>query len=345
MSVTRSFYGNMPDGREVELYSLCDGAYTLQAITLGATLQALYAPDKYGRINDVTVGFDSLAGHLEHSDYQGKTVGRYANRIAGGHFFIGDEETTLVRNEKGLTCLHSAGEFSDAVWDASVTSENSVELSFVSPDGTNGFKGALTAKVRYTLEGGRVTIDYSAVCDSDTVINFTNHTYFNLSGSAGSDVLGHVLQINAPYFTPTDADSIPTGELRPVRGTAFDFTTPHAIGERINNDDEQLINCKGYDHNFCLSRKPGEADVTVYEPVSGRRLSVFTDLPGVQLYTGNFLDSSVHGKGSLPLVKHAGLCLETQYYPDTPNHTGFPQCFFAAGEEYRSTTVFELSIF
>lgn len=345
MSVTKSFFGKMPDGREVELYTLKNGELTLQVITLGATLQALYAPDKFGRVNDITVGFDSLYGHLNFTDYQGKTVGRYANRLAGGKMTIDGEEVQLVKNEREKTCLHSDGEFSSAVWSAEIVGENSVTLTHTSADGTSGFKGNLTAKVTYTLtDDNRVVIEYYAVCDKATAINFTNHTYFNLNGSAESTVLSHVLQLNSDSFTPTDTDSIPTDEIRPAEGTAFDFRTPHEIGERINFPDEQLVQCLGYDHNFCLNHVEGEADATLFEPVSGRKLELYTDLPGVQIYTGNFLDGSILGKGGMPLVKNAGVCLETQYYPDTPNHPEFPQCTFAAGEEYRSVTQFKISV-
>lgn len=345
MSVTKSFYGNMPDGKEVDLYSITNGTVTLQVITLGATLQALYAPDKFGRVNDITVGFDSLYGHLNFTDYQGKTVGRYANRIAGGKMIIDGETVNLVKNEKDKTCLHSGGEFSSAVWEAEEVGDNAVKFSHLSEDGTNGFRGNLTAQVTYTLtDDNRVVIEYHAVCDKATAINFTNHTYFNLCGAANSNVLDHVLQINAEAFTPTDSDSIPTGEKRSVEGTAFDFREPHTVGERINEKDEQLVQCLGYDHNFCLHHVQGKADATVYEPVSGRKLEVYTDLPGVQLYTGNFLDGSVLGKGGMPLVKHAGLCMETQYYPDTPNQPNFPQCTFAAGEAYHSVTEFKISV-
>lgn len=347
MSVNSSFFGNMPDGKEVRLFTIKNSnGIILQVITLGATLQALYTPDKYGRVNDITVGFDSLYGHLNFTDYQGKVVGRYANRIAGGAFEINGKKVQLTKNEKDRTCLHSAGEFSDAVWDAEIIGDNAVELSYTSPDGASGFEGKMDAKVRYTLtEDNKVEIEYSAVSDKDTVINFTNHTYFNLSGSAMSDVLGHILKLNARKFTPTDEYSIPTGQLRSVANTPFDFTNPTAIGKRIHDRDEQLVMCRGYDHNFCLEHIEGEADAVVYEPVSGRQLKVYTDLPGVQLYTGNFLDGTVIGKGGLPLIQHAGLCLETQYYPDTPNQPSFPQCTFKAGEEFRSKTTFEINVF
>lgn len=346
MSVLKSFYGKMPDGRDVELYSITNkNNVTLQLITYGAVLQALYTPDRFGRIADITVGFDSLYGHLSFSDNQGKTVGRYANRIANGKFNVSGNEVQLSQNEKGVTCLHSDGEFSCEVWDAQITGENSIKMTFTSPDGNKGYEGTVTASVVYTLtEDNKVVIDYDAVCDKTTVLNFTNHTYFNLCASASSDVLDHILQINADRFTPTDSFSIPTGELREVKGTAFDFNEPKTIGRDIKENDEQLIMCKGYDHNFCLCHKDGEADVTVVEPVSGRTLKVCTDLPGVQLYTGNFLDGTVLGKGGMPMPKHNGFCLETQYYPDTPNQPNFPQCTFKAGEHFISRTVYEVGV-
>lgn len=346
MVVNISHYGFMPDGKEIKLYSITnDNKVTLQLINLGATLQSLYAPDKFGRVADITVGFDSLYGHLNFTDYQGKVVGRYANRIAGGAFSLGGKDYQLTQNEKDKTCLHSAGEFSDAVWTGIVVDTNAVEFSYTSPDGASGFEGNLTAKVTYSLtDDNRVVIDYSAVCDKDTVMSFTNHVYFNLNGSAMSDVLDHEMQINASHYTPIDADSIPTGEIRAVEGTAFDFNTPCTIGKRINDNDEQLILARGYDHNFCLSHGDDEAAVTVKEHVSGRKLEMYTDLPGVQLYTGNFLDGTVIGKGGMPLVKHAGFCLETQFYPDSPNQPDFPSCVFKAGEKFESRTVFKITV-
>lgn len=346
MVVNISHYGFMPDGKEIKLYSITnDNKVTLQLINLGATLQSLYAPDKFGRVADITVGFDSLYGHLNFTDYQGKVVGRYANRIANGAFSLGGKDYQLTQNEKDKTCLHSAGEFSDAVWTGIVVDTNAVEFSYTSPDGTSGFEGNLTAKVTYSLtDDNRVVIDYSAVCDKDTVMNFTNHVYFNLNGSAMSDVLDHEMQMNASHYTPIDADSIPTGEIRAVEGTAFDFNTPCTIGKRINDNDEQLILARGYDHNFCLSHGDDEAAVTVKEHVSGRKLEMYTDLPGVQLYTGNFLDGTVIGKGGMPIVRHAGFCLETQFYPDSPNQPDFPSCFFKAGEKFESRTVFKITV-
>lgn len=344
MSVKKMSFGTMPDGKSVELYRIKNGDIVLEVITFGAILQSLYTPDRDGTLQDITVGFDTLDEHLEYSDNQGKTVGRYANRIGGGRFAIGDRQYSLTLNEKCKTCLHSAGEFSDVVWDCEITGENSITLSHTSPDGTNGFPGTMEAKVTYTVsDDNRVIISFCAKSDRDTVINFTNHTYFNLRGNSTGDVLDHVLKINASHFTPTDADSIPTGEIRSVYSTPFDFTVPHKVGERIYCDCDQLTMCGGYDHNFCLDHVPGEPDVILSEPVSGRTMKIKTDMPGVQLYTGNFLNGTHFGKNLVKLIKHNGLCLETQFYPDTPNRPEFPQCTFRAGEEFCSETEFIFS--
>ncbi|MGN1169411.1 MAG: aldose epimerase family protein, partial [Acutalibacteraceae bacterium] len=266
---------------------------------------------------------------------------RYANRLHNAQFELGGKKYSLSANEKGKTCLHGGAEFSKAVWDACADTDNSVVMSYTSAAGACGFPGEMKTKVRFTLsDKNEIIISYTAICSADTPINLTNHTYFNLTGSTKNDVLSHILRIDADNFTPTDADSIPTGELRPVGGTAFDFTKPKAIGRDIGADDDQLKMCMGYDHNFCLNDTQG-AVISVKEPESGIEMNVYTDMPGVQLYTGNFLDGTITGKGSLPLIKHAGFCLETQFYPDTPNQPQFPQCTVRAGEVFRSTTKYE----
>jgi len=347
MSIEKRDFGLTQDCKAVELYAIANSiGASVEVITYGATLQALTMPDRNGMFADVTIGFDDLKGHTELSNYQGQTVGRYANRIANGAFSINGKEYNVTKNEKDATCLHGGGEFSHTVWDVIGTGENFIKLGYISPAGSHGFPGTLKTEVIYTLtDENELVIDFSAVSDEDTVINLTNHAYFNLGGFDAGSVLGHILQINADAFTPTDAASIPTGELRPVKGTPFDFTRPKTIGLDIGHENDQLINCKGYDHNFCLTaREPGSPAVTVWEPVSGRVMEVFTDLPGVQLYTGNFL-ADVPGKGSTVMGKHAGFCLETQYYPDTPNQPAFPQCTFQAGEKFVSHTSFKFSTY
>ena len=281
-------------------------------------------PDRHGKQENVLLTFDSLEARIANSAYQGEVVGRYANRIAGGRFTLNGKEYHVTPNEENGNCLHGGAEFSRNLWQVEAASDTELVLSFASLAGAHGFPGAVKARVHYTLKGGTLAIEYEAVSDADTVLNLTNHAYFNLAGQG--DVLGHILQIDAPHYLPIDENSIPTGELRPMAGTPFDFTSPKPIGQDIRADDPQLTQVKGYDHNFC---HPGA--ISVSEPQSGRQMRVETDLPGVQLYTGNFLPSS-----------HAAFCLETQAWPDSPNQ--WPaQCLLKAGEIYRTTTSFVFS--
>ncbi len=343
MKISTKAFGEYA-GKPVHLFRIenASGA-AIELTDYGATLLSAIMPDKNNSFADVLVGFDTLQGYLDYSSYQGQTVGRYANRIADGRFSLDGTVYELDKNENNITCLHSSGEFSCTVWDYSVL-EDGVAFSLVSPDGTHGFPGEVTAEVTFTLtQDNSISIVYSAVSSKKTVFSFTNHAYFNLGGYASGNILGHILQINADCFTPMTAESIPTGELRAVAGTPFDFNTPKAIGRDIGEDYEQLKLAGGYDHNFCLRKSaPGEPCITAFEPVSGRTLEVFTDLPGVQLYTGNFLKGEP-GKKGLPLVKHAGFCLETQVYPDSPNQQGFPNCVYDAGERYETRTVYKFA--
>lgn len=344
MAIEKRVFGTTKDEREVFSYCITNkNSVSVCIITYGGTLQSLKIKDKHGSVKDIIVGFDTVEGFEEYSDYQGALVGRYANRISNGSFEIGGNKYEITKNEKGITCLHGGGEMSHALWDAKVISENCVEVSYVSPDGAEGFPGTLTTAVLYTLtDENELILDYKAVCDKDSYINLTNHAYFNLGGFESGDILNTVLKINASHYTPTDENSIPTGELRSVGGTAFDFREEKAIGKDINGDDEQLIMCRGYDHNFCLD-DTDEAKITAVSPISGIGMEVYTDLPGVQLYTGNFL-CGASGKKNLPMYKHAGFCLETQFYPDTPNHPDFPSCAFKKGEEFKSRTSFKFFV-
>ncbi len=342
MTVKKPF-GTTEGGEQVDLFTIENSSGTaVDIITYGATVNSIFTADRNGDKADIIMGFDTIEGHEKLSNYQGMTVGRYANRIADGKFTLDGTVYDLVRNEKGITCLHGGGELSHAVWKAIIVDDSSVEMTYTSPDGAMGFPGKVDFKVTFTLyEDNSFKIDYFAVSDKKTVINMTNHAYFNLAGKG--DILGHELMINADCFTPTDANSIPTGELRSVEGTAFDFRKPKPIGRDIGENDEQLIQCKGYDHNFCLNESDGPAAVA-YDPQSGRVMEVFTDLPGVQLYCANFLDGTRAGKNGVPLIKHCGFCLETQFYPNTPNMPDFPQCTYDAGEKYESSTVFRFSV-
>ena len=346
MSVKKTVFDTMPDGREVYLFTIeNDNGVSAGIITRGATLQSFCCPDKDGKVGDIIMGFDNIAGHIASGTYTGNIIGQYANRICGGKFTVGDKQYQVTQNENGKTCLHGGGEFNSALWNAIIIDDDAVEFSYKSPDGKEGFPGNLDVTVTYVLTSrNELEIHYKAVTDTDTVINMTNHAYFNLGTTANGDVLDHELTLNCDFFTPIDGDSIPTGEIRSVKGTAFDFTEGKKIGKDINADDEQLIMGHGYDHNFCINGEAGTLRLVakVKDEKSGRKLEVLSDLPGVQLYTGNFIDGTEMGKDGIMLNKHYGFCLETQYYPDTPNQPDFPQCTFKKGEAFKSLTVFKV---
>lgn len=346
MSVIKTLYDTMPDGREVYQYKIenNNGVY-VELLTRGATLASFVCPDRDGVMGDILVGFDTLEGHLNTTTYAGEIIGQYANRICNGKFTLDGKEYQVTKNENGVTCLHGGGEYNSALWKAIITDDNAVEFSYHSPDGAEGFPGNVDITVQYVLtDHNELEIHYIATTDKKTIVNFTNHAYFNLGTMAGGDVLDHELQLFCDFFTPTDAASIPTGEIRPVEGTAFDFRTAKKIGRDIGMDDVQLVQCRGYDHNFCVNGAEGELRpvAKVTDEKSGRKLEVFSDASGVQLYTGNFLDGSEIGKGGIPLQKHAGFCLETQYYPDTPNQPAFPSCILEPGETFVSCTIFKV---
>ncbi len=347
MSVERESFGFMPDGREIFKYIISNNnEYSAHILTLGATLNSFYAEDKNGEMRDVLLGFDTVEDYLNLSDYQGATVGPVCNRIGGAAFDIGNKHYELVANEKDVTCLHSGGEFSFAVWNAIVVDSDAVEFSYTSPDGQGGFPGETKVKVLFRLkDDNKLDIEYSAVSDRDTFINLTNHAYFNLKGFGEGDILDHEVRINADKFTPVNELSIPLGENRDVEGTPFDFRQSVKIGEHVNDDCEQLKLTGGFDHNFCVNGDIGTLRdcAEVYCVESGIKMNVYTTLPGVQFYVGNFLKGTP-GKNGVPMAKRGGLCLETQFYPDTPNNPSFPQCFYKAGEEYSSETVYEFAV-
>ncbi|MDR1927153.1 MAG: galactose mutarotase [Oscillospiraceae bacterium] len=332
----QELFGRLPDGRAVQAVTLEHKRLCAQILTYGATLRSLWLPDRAGRRADVLLGFDSLEEQLAASAYQGEVVGRYANRIAGAKFPLNGREYAVTANEKDSTCLHGGGEFSRALWELAALSAKKVTLRYHSPDGAEGFPGSVTTCVSYTLLEDRLRISYRAVSSADTVLSLTNHAYFNLAG--GGDILGHLLQINSEAWLPIDAQSIPAGEPRPVEGSAFDFRIPKPIGRDIAAADPQLLQCGGYDHNYCLPQ-PRDLEspcAIAADPLSGRTLRVYTDQPGVQLYTGNFLDSV--GKQGLRQTRHSGFCLETQAWPNSPNRPDFPSCLLRGGEEYNSVT-------
>jgi aldose 1-epimerase len=346
--VTSEPFGKMPDGTPVEIFILSSGAYEARIATYGGIVVSLKAPDRNGNAADVVLGFDNLDGYVANFNgpadaFFGALIGRYANRIAHGSFTLDGTKYSLPLNN-GENTLHGGPHgFNNVVWKAKPVA-NGVELTYLSKDGEAGFPGNMTATVRYTLMKGDLRIEYSATTDKDTVVNLTNHSYFNLAGQG--DILGHQLTLHASRFTPVDAGLIPTGELKPVESTPFDFRKPTAVGARINADNEQLHLGRGYDHNWVLDsggKKLAEA-AELYEPGSGRVLKVLTDQPGIQFYSGNFLDGSIKGKGGKPYALHGALCLETQHFPDSPNHPDFPTTELKPGERYHTVTVYSFSV-
>lgn len=346
MAITKSLYGTL-NGKDVNAYIIENKNGTrAHIIEKGATLDKLFIKDNKGELIDVLVGHDTLDGHVNRSDYQGVVVGQYANRIKDGKFTIDGTEYNVTLNEKGITSLHGGGEYSSAIWNAEILGDNAIKFTYFSPDGTEGFPGNVKASVTYTLsDNDELELLYHALSDKKTVINLTNHAYFNLNGTGSGDILNHKLTINADRFTPIDEISIPTGELTPVEGTPFDFTTEKAIGRDIENDYIQLKNGLGYDHNFCIADYDGSLKTAAVAKAdkSGIVMTVKTDLPGIQLYTGNFFDGTIPGKSGVPMTKRCAFCLETQVFPDSPNHPEWPTCIYDAGEAYSTRTVFAFS--
>lgn len=347
--MARMPFGTAPDGTPVELITLTSAqGIELRAMTYGAIIVSLKVPDKQGTLGDVVLGYDSLAGYVKSSPYFGAVVGRYGNRIAKGQFALEGQTYTLAVNN-GPNALHGGIKgFDKVVWAADTLRDADgvgIRFRYVSKDGEEGYPGMLTATVTYVLtDSNEVRIRYEATTDKATPVNLTQHSYFNLAGSG--DILGHVLQINADQITPVDSTLIPTGELMPVKGTPFDFTAPHAIGERINADDPQIKFGGGYDHNFVLNRADTGLMLAAVlrEPKSGRVLEVRTTEPGVQFYSGNFLDGTLTGKNGAVYQHRTGLCLETQHYPDSPNRPQFPSTILKPGEAYRSQTVWTFRV-
>ncbi|MCA8830977.1 aldose epimerase family protein [Hymenobacter pini] len=346
-SPTASSFGRLADGTEAQLYTLRNAHGVQVSITnYGGTVTKLLVPDKAGQLGDVVLGFDSLAGYqspeyVKAGPYFGALIGRYGNRIAKGKFTLNGQQYTLATNN-GANHLHGGLKgFDKVVWQAQPghsAQGQTLTLTYRSKDGEEGYPGTLQVTVVYTLTpDDALQIDYAATTDKATPVNLTNHSYFNLGG--GKDVLGHEVTLPADRYTVVDASLIPTGELRPVKGTPFDFTSAHAIGERIGQVPG------GYDHNWVLNQTDGLHEAaTVYEPTTGRTLTVRTTEPGLQFYTGNFLDGSLKGKGGKVYGKHAGFCLETQHFPDSPNQPAFPSTILQPGQTLRSTTSYTFGV-
>ena len=349
IKIMKEPFGKTQDGVAVDCYTLKNhNGVEMKVINYGATIITLKVPDQNGKLDDIVLGFDKLADYEAKSPYFGCIVGRYGNRIAKGKFTLNGVPYCLATNN-GPNSLHGGLKgFNKAVWHAKemqTAAGPAVEFTHVSKDGDEGYPGNLTMKLVYTLtDKNEVRIDYTATTDKDTVINLTNHSYFNLAGQGNGDILGHEMMINASHFTPVDETLIPTGELRPVKGTPFDFTKATAIGARIQQDDEQLKFGKGYDHNWVLDKDEiMSLAARVVEPQSGRVLEVSTTEPAVQFYCGNFLDGTLTGKAGKVYKQRYGLCLETQHYPDSPNHLNFPPTVLRPGQTYQTTTIFRFS--
>ena len=345
--VTSQPFGKIPDGTPIEIYTLSDGAYEARIMTYGGVVVSLKVPDRKGNSADVVLGFDDVDGYVANfngpSDaFFGALIGRYANRIGHGTFSLDGKKYSLPLND-GANSLHGGPHgFNNVVWKAKPIADG-VELSYLSKNGEAGYPGNLSAVVRYTLVKGDLRIEYSATTDKDTVVNLTNHSYFNLAGQG--DILSHQLMLHASRFTPVDSGLIPTGELKSVASTPFDFRKATAVGARINANDEQLHLGHGYDHNWVLDSGGGKLSeaAELYDPSSGRVLKVLTDQPGIQFYSGNFLNGSIKGKGGKPYELHSALCLETQHFPDSPNHPDFPPTELKPGGRYHTVTVFSFS--
>jgi aldose 1-epimerase len=353
-------FGKAPDGTPVERWTLSNGDVTMRVLTWGGVIQTLEMPDAHGDVDNVVLGFADLAGYIGDDDpYFGSLIGRYGNRIAGGSFTL-DGTTYQLPVNNGPNTLHGGPTgFDDQVWEATdVTNdeEAALRLHLVSPDGDQGFPGTVTTTVTYSLDAeSRLTVHYEATTDAPTVINLTQHTYWNLAGEGSGTILDHELQIDAAGFTPVDETLIPTGEIAPVEGTPFDFREPTAIGARIRDDDQQLLYGQGYDHNWALDREsngaregsdaedPLEKAALLHDPHSGRTLTILTTEPGLQFYSGNFLDGTLVGTSGRIYRQSDGLALETQHFPDSPNQPSFPSTELRPDEVYDSTTVFELS--
>jgi aldose 1-epimerase len=348
--VSKKSGGKLPDGAQVDVFTLKDEKLEVQIINYGGTIVSIKAPDRSGKVEDLVLGFDDAAGYYENNHsksatFFGPIVGRYANRIAGGKFMLDGKEYTLARNNNGVNSIHGGpGGFHNVMWQATAI-DDGVELRYLSKDGEEGYPGSLSVTVCYTLTGGDLKIEYRATTDKPTVLNLTNHSYFNLSSQGHGTILQDQLKLNASRFTPVDANMIPTGELKPVEGTPFDFRKVHVIGERIIADNEQIQLGHGYDHNFVIDGGGRTLTVAaeVFDPYSGRVLEVLTTEPGVQLYTSNFLDGSIKGKQGVPYIKNGALCLETQHFPDSPNHPNFPSTVLRPGAEFHSVTIYRFS--
>jgi aldose 1-epimerase len=345
-SVKESDFGKTPDGTAVSLFTITNSkGVEARIVTYGGILASLRVPDRQGTMGDVVLGHDNIADYAaDNKTYFGALIGRYANRIGHATFMLDGATYTLPANDNGNSLHGGPMGFDKHVWTGKALPDG-VELTYISKDGEAGYPGTLTAVVSYhLLENNTLQVRYTATTDKDTVVNLTNHSYWNLKGEG--DILGNLLTLNADQYTPVDAGLIPTGVLAPVAGTPFDFRTATAVGSRINQDDPQLKLGHGYDHNWVINRSGAGVTLAarVEEASSGRVMEVYTDQPGIQFYTGNFLDGTVKGKGGKLAMLHDALCLETQHFPDSPNKPSFPSATLKPGGKYDTTTEFRFSV-
>jgi len=349
MNISAKLFGQTPGGDKVYCYTLESDCLKVEILNYGGIIRALYLPDKTGRMADIVLGHKNLEDYVENKGYLGCAVGRSSNRISGASFRLFDEKVTLEQND-GENNLHTgSGGLHRRLFTGEVHTFNNLPallLSHTIEDGSDGFPGNLIVTIAYALtEDNALMIDYRAVSDKNSLINLTNHSYFNLAGHDSGNIYGHTLEMDAQFYTPVDSKMIPTGEVLRVKDTPFDFATePKPLGRDIHSALTQINRCEGYDHNFVLGGTGYRKVATLAEPESGRVMSVLTDLPGVQLYTGNHLDGEQAYKDGVKYPKHAGVCLETQFFPNAANTPWFPTPFFAAGEEYTSTTTYQFSI-
>ena len=345
-AVTKTSYGKLPDGTAVDLYTLKSPSVEVGLITYGARIVSIKTADKTGKIADVALGYNSIDGYVtDNKTYVGSIVGRYGNRIAHGKFSLDGNEYSVPLNN-GPNSLHGGTiGFDKKVWKA-MEIPGGVEFTLVSPDGDMGYPGALTVHAKYTLKGDALRIDYSATTTKDTVVNLTNHAYFNLGGEGSGLILGDEITIFADRYTPVDSGLIPTGELAPVEGTPFDLRKSTPIGKHSPDEDAQMKLGGGYDHNWVLNGKIGEIHpaARVFDPTTGRVMTVSTTEPGVQFYAGTSIPGTFTGKSGVVYVKNAGLCLETQHFPDSPNHPAFPTTELKPGQTMHSTTMFTFTV-
>lgn len=342
----KQHFGKLPDGTDVEQYTLSCGALSCEILTYGGALRTLCVPDRSGAIVDVVLGFDTLEDYRRQDKYIGALIGRFANRIGGAAFELDGTHYPLAAND-GKNHLHGGlTGFDKQVWTVEDASADTLVLSLFSPDGQENYPGNLSVQVTYRLERSGLTIEYRAECDRDTLCNLTSHAYFNLNGRDSGPVFNQEIQISASRYTPTDAHSIPTGELATVERTPMDLRTSTTIGALVDDSFEQLAFAKGYDHNWAVDGEPGSLRpaATAYGPETGIAMEVLTTQPGIQFYSGNYLDGCPAGKGKAPYAKRWAFCLETQGYPDAPHHPGFPSAVLRKGELYRQTTQYRFSV-